>query len=92
MTEFEKRVYKIVKEIPRGRTLAYKEVAQKLGNAKLARAVGNALSKNKNPKIPCHRVIRRDGQINGYNNGAINKNLILKKEGVIIKDQKVVSS
>jgi len=84
MTEFEKKVFKIVKKIPRGRVLTYRQIAVKLGNKKLARAVGNALSRNFNPKIPCHRVIRSDGKIGGYNRGSLNKIKILKQEGVEI--------
>jgi len=55
---FQKRVYKVVKKIPSGDFLTYKEVAEKAGYPKTWRAVGNVLNKNKNPKIPCHRVIR----------------------------------
>jgi len=84
MTEFEKRVYRIVKKIPRGRTLTYKQVAARLGNVNLARAVGNVLHKNKDPKIPCHRVIRSDGDFGGYNKGVKAKIKKLKSEGVRI--------
>lgn len=66
MTEFEKKVYKVVRKIRRGEMLTYKEVAVKLGNSKLSRAVGNALNKNRDSKVPCHRVIRSDGYVGGY--------------------------
>jgi O-6-methylguanine DNA methyltransferase len=89
-TKFQKKVYQIVKKIPKGKALTYKEVAEKLGNAKLARAVGNALNKNRNPKVPCHRVIRSDGNIGGYAKGFKNKIVILGKEGIRIKNGRLI--
>ena len=83
MTEFEKKVYEVVKKIPRGKVLTYKQVALKLGNIGLARAVGNALNKNRDSKVPCHRVIRSDGKLGGYNRGLKKKALLLKKEGCL---------
>jgi O-6-methylguanine DNA methyltransferase len=82
---FSQKVYNIVRKIPKGKVLTYREVAKKAGNSKAGRAVGNILSKNHNPNIPCHRVIRSDGKIGGYNRGAKKKKEILKKEGVILK-------
>ncbi len=84
MTEFQKKVFAAVKKIPRGQTATYREIASGLGNRKLARAVGNALNKNFDPEIPCHRVIRADGKVGGYNRGSLNKARLLKKEGVKI--------
>ena len=84
MTEFKQKVFAIVKKIPKGQVLTYQEIAVKLGNTKLARAVGNALNKNFNPKVPCHRVVRSSGQVGGYNRGSLNKIRLLKKEGVKI--------
>jgi len=55
---FTKRVYDIVKKIPKGRAVTYKEVAQTAGSPRAWRAVGNILKKNKNPILPCYRVIR----------------------------------
>jgi len=92
MTEFEKRVYGIIKKISRGEVLTYKQVAVKLGNAGLARAVGNALNKNRDKKVPCHRVIRSNGYVGGYAGGTEKKTVILKKEGVKIENLKLLSS
>lgn len=89
MTEFQKKIYSIVKKIPRGEVLTYKQIAVKLGNWGLARAVGNALNKNKNPTVPCHRVVRSDGKIGGYAKGSLVKIKILRKEGVRIKGNKI---
>lgn len=81
MKTFTEKVYEITKKIPKGSTLTYKEVAKKAGNPKAFRAVGTILSKNYNSKIPCHRVIRSDGRMGGYNRGGvIKKAQILKKE------------
>lgn len=66
---FKEKVYKVVAKIPSGKTLTYKEVASRAGNAKAARAVGMLMSKNYNPDIPCHRVVRTDGTLGGYNRG-----------------------
>ena len=81
MTKFSQKVYEVVKKIPRGSVLTYKEVAKRAGSPGAFRAVGNILNKNYDPKIPCRRVIRSDGKIGGYNRGAKKKKDILKKEG-----------
>lgn len=82
MTDFIERVYKVVKKVPKGKTIIYKEVAVASGKPKAWRAVGNILSKNLNPKIPCHRVIRSDGKLGGYNRGVSKKKLLLKLEKI----------
>lgn len=81
MKSFTKKVYEIVKKIPKGEVLTYKEVARIAGNDKASRAVGNILHKNFDPNIPCHRVIRSDGKIGGYNKGSKKKKEILTEEG-----------
>ena len=77
---FKEKVFEVVKKIPKGETLTYKQVAKKAGLPKAYRAVGNILTTNFDPKIPCHRVIRSDGKIGGYNRGIENKLKLLKKE------------
>ncbi len=90
MTLFQEKVFKIVKQIPKGSVLSYKQVAQKAGNINASRAVGNILNKNKDYKnIPCHRVVKSDGKIGGYNRGSNKKLALLKQEGVIIINRKV---
>jgi methylated-DNA-[protein]-cysteine S-methyltransferase len=79
---FKDAVYDVVAKIPEGEFMTYKEVAIKIGKPGAARAVGTALSKNFNPNIPCHRVIRTDGKMGGYNRGGVDEKLvILRKEG-----------
>ena len=65
ITEFQKRVFNIVKKIPKGKTMTYKQIAEKLNSS--PRAVGQALKHNPFPiKIPCHRVIKASGKFGGY--------------------------
>jgi methylated-DNA-[protein]-cysteine S-methyltransferase len=81
--DFREKVYAVVKKIPKGKVLTYKEVAIRVGSPGASQAVGNALHKNFDKTIPCHRVIRSDGKLGGYNRGGRNKRKILKKEGFI---------
>ncbi|MCD6233268.1 MGMT family protein [bacterium] len=82
---FKEKVLEAVKRIPKGEVLTYKEVAEKAGSPRAWRAVGNILHKNKNPRIPCHRVVRSDGRIGGYNKGQRKKIKLLEKEGIIFR-------
>lgn len=81
VSDFRTKVLDVVSQIKVGETLSYGEVARRAGSPKAARAVGNILNKNFNPKIPCHRVIRADGQVGGYNRGGKAKIRRLKQEG-----------
>ncbi len=80
MTEFQKRIYAIVRKIPKGKTMTYKEVAEAAGIPRAYRAVGNLLNKNYDESVPCHRVVRSDGKPGGYNRGAAKKVERLKEE------------
>ena len=82
VSDFRTKVLDVVSRIKVGETLSYGEVARRAGSPKAARAVGNILNKNFNPQIPCHRVIRADGQVGGYNRGVKAKIRRLKQEGV----------
>lgn len=90
MTEFEKKVHQVVKKISCGKVLTYKQVALKLGKVGYARAVGNVLNKNRDKNVPCHRVIRSDGYVGGFAHGTAKKAEILIKEGVKIKNFRIV--
>ncbi len=80
-TDFEKKVWDSLKEIPPGETRTYKWVAERTGNPAAVRAVGRALSKNPVPiVIPCHRVIESDGSIGGYFAGVDIKRRLLDVE------------
>ncbi len=77
---FTKKVLEVVRAIPRGQTMSYGQVAALAGNKKAARVVGTILSKNYDPAIPCHRVIKATGELGNYNRGADKKAAILKLE------------
>ena len=73
-------MFAVVCKIPSGATLSYSEVGSRVGNPLAARAVGAVLKTNYDPEVPCHRVIRKDGSLGGYNRGAGNKLRLLKSE------------
>jgi O-6-methylguanine DNA methyltransferase len=77
---FKEKVYSIVRRIPRGKTMTYAQVARAAGSPRAFRAVGNIINKNYDLAIPCHRVIRSDGTVGGYNRGSKKKEEMLKRE------------
>jgi len=93
MSLFRRKVYEIVKKITKGKFLTYKNVAELANYPRAWRAVGNVLNKSASwrTKIPCHRVIKSNGEIGGYKGGMKKKIYLLKKEGIIIKDGKITS-
>ena len=87
---FDNKCYRLLSKIPKGRISTYKEIARAL-NTRAYRAVGSAMSRNPIPFIvPCHRVIITDGSIGGYALGIDKKEQLLKQEGVLIKQGKIV--
>ncbi len=81
---FAERVRDAVRQIPIGETKSYGEVAKTIGHAGAARAVGMVMKNNYDPSVPCHRVIRADGSLGGYNRGGTErKRKILKAEGAL---------
>jgi len=90
ISSFQKLVYEATKKIPRGRVSTYFQIAKYIGNEKACRAVGNALNKNPfAPKVPCHRVVSSSGSLSGYAFGKEKKITLLKKEGVMVINNKV---
>lgn len=84
MKSFQEKVLAIVRKIPRGQAMTYKQVATKAGNPNASRAVGTIMKNNYRPDVPCHRVIRSDGKIGDYNRGgSIRKAALLREEGAI---------
>ncbi len=80
-TEFQKKVWNALLEIPYGETRSYQEIAIRIGNHKAVRAVGGAC--NRNPIgiiVPCHRVVGKNGSLTGYAGGLDYKKLLLEKE------------
>lgn len=84
-TDFQMKVYKALCDILYGETISYKQLAEKIGNPKACRAVGNA--NNKNPIviiIPCHRVIGSNGDLVGYASGVEIKQKLLEIEKNVV--------
>ena len=82
-TDFQLRVWQQLMKIGRGQLSTYGEIAQRLGDKKMARAVGRAVGSNPLAYlVPCHRVIRGDGGVGGYHWGLDRKRQMLEVEGV----------
>jgi len=80
-TAFQRRVWQELQRIPRGRTRTYSQVARSLGQPKAVRAVARACATNPvSVVVPCHRVIREDGQLAGYRWGLSRKEQLLEQE------------
>jgi methylated-DNA-[protein]-cysteine S-methyltransferase len=89
MQSFNEKCYEILRKVPKGKVTTYKEIAKKL-NSKAYRAVGNAMNKNPYaPEVPCHRVIKSDGEVGGFESGTKNKIKMLKRENIEIKNNKI---
>jgi O-6-methylguanine DNA methyltransferase len=92
--KFDEKVWKLMEKIPKGRVTTYGLVAKKL-NTKAYRAVGNACRRNPYaPRVPCHRVVRSDGTVGGFDGKTSGKNVkkkiqMLRKEHVEIMDGRI---
>jgi len=90
-TEFEKSVWQLLKRIPKGRVSTYSVIARALGKPLACRAVGNACNKNLlAPRVPCHRVVQSNGFVGGYSKSVKKKIALLAREGVNVKNNKVL--
>lgn len=82
-TKFQIKVWEALKEIPRGTTATYKEIAIKIGHPKAHRAVANAVGNNPlGIIVPCHRVVRSDGTLGGFRWGQEIKKKLLEREAI----------
>lgn len=80
-SDFQRRVWRELKSIPRGETRSYGEIARALGNPRASRAVGRACATNPvSLLIPCHRAVREDGGLGGYRWGLERKRHLLEQE------------
>lgn len=89
---FTDRVYQIVRRIPPGQVSTYADIAVLAGSPQAARAVGNAMKRNVDPRVvPCHRVVGSNGSMHGYafGEGVSTKLELLGKEGVALSGNKV---
>ncbi len=81
-TAFQHRVWKALRDIPAGSTATYTEIARRIGKPKSVRAVAGACAANPVAiAVPCHRVVRRDGDLAGYRWGVERKRELLRREG-----------
>ena len=86
---FNEKCYAILRKVPKGKVTTYKAIAEKLG-LQAYRAVGNAMNKNPySPKVPCHRVVKSNGEVGGFANGTNEKIRLLSSEGIIISNNKI---
>jgi methylated-DNA-[protein]-cysteine S-methyltransferase len=84
-TQFEQQVWKELRKIPVGATISYGDIARKLGDINLSRAVGIANARNPVAVVvPCHRVIGSDGTMTGYGGGLHRKEWLLRHEGALL--------
>ena len=89
LSNFQKKVYSLLREIPKGRITTYKLIAERLGT-KAYRAVGLACAKNPYaPHVPCHRVVKSNGYLGGYSGGLSKKIALLRNEGIEIRDNNI---
>jgi len=84
-TAFQQRVWQALREIPLGVTVSYAQIAQKMGEPKAVRAVAGACAANLLAvAIPCHRVVKSDGQLSGYRWGVERKRALLAQEEQVV--------
>ncbi len=82
------RAIELLKKIPRGKIITYKELARATGTH--PRAIGAVMHSNKSPvEFPCYKVIMSDGRLGGYGGGIKKKIKLLKKDGIILKNGKI---
>jgi methylated-DNA-[protein]-cysteine S-methyltransferase len=92
-TEFQRRVWVLTREIPRGQTRTYGELARMAGSPGAARAVGQAMARNPWPIIvPCHRVLGSGGSLTGFGGGVEMKRRMLEMEGALVVDQPLLTA
>ncbi len=90
VSPFDYRVYQATKRIPKSKVATYAWIARQINSPHAARAVGNTLHKNPYaPTVPCHRVVRSDGYLGGFASGMRKKEKLLRKEGVVILENRI---
>lgn len=87
----DKKIYKKLLEVPKGKITTYGDLAKAVGMKNGQRAVGKIMNKNPFPVIiPCHRVVKSDGKVGGYAYGEEIKSSMLTREGIQIKNGKIL--
>jgi AraC family transcriptional regulator of adaptative response/methylated-DNA-[protein]-cysteine methyltransferase len=83
-TVFQQRVWQALRDIPAGSTATYSDIAQRLGAPKAVRAIARACASNDIAvAIPCHRIVRKNGEVSGYRWGVERKQTLLKREAAL---------
>jgi len=91
MTKFQSECYEALKKVPKGKVITYAGLARMVGRPKVHRAVGSAMNKNPYaPQVPCHRVVKSNGDLGGFATDIKVKIKRLQKEGVVVSDNKIV--
>jgi methylated-DNA-[protein]-cysteine S-methyltransferase len=91
-TEFQRRVWRLTRDIPRGQTRTYGQLARVVGSPGAARAVGQTMARNPWPiLVPCHRVLGSDGSLTGFGAGLDMKRKMLQMEGVPLAEQPLLN-
>lgn len=90
-SSFYQSVWLAMLRIPRGKVSTYGEIARAIGNPKASRAIGGACNQNPfAPEVPCHRIVSSDGTLGGYAHGSAKKIALLKKEGVRVRNDRII--
>ena len=91
MTKFQSECYEALKKVPKGKVITYAGLARMVGRPKAHRAVGSAMNKNPYaPQVPCHRVVKSNGDLGGFATDIKVKIKRLQKEGIVVSDNKIV--
>ena len=91
MTKFQSECYEALKKVPKGKVITYAGLARMVGRPKAHRAVGSAMNKNPYaPQVPCHRVVKSNGDLGGFATDIKVKIKRLQREGVVVSDNKIV--
>ena len=92
-TDFQKRIWQTLLDVPAGSIISYKELARRAGAPLAVRAVAGACAANPLALIvPCHRIVREDGGLSGYRWGVARKQALLEREGVLIGGAKRIGA
>ncbi len=88
---FTTQIYDLLRQVPKGKITTYKALAEAL-NTKAYQAVGNAMNKNPYaPEVPCHRVVKANGELGGFAHGAAAKQAMLEAEGISVESGSIIS-
>ena len=91
MTRFQSDCYEALKKVPKGKVITYAGLARMIGRPKAHRAVGSAMNINPYaPQVPCHRVVKSNGDLGGFATDIEVKIKRLQEEGVMVSDNKIV--